>query len=661
MTIHWVGNVVLMGAWLLACLQSLLPSVGYVYGNKYLTSFAHPLALAQFALVAIAYLLLIFAFVDNDFTLSYVLLNSHPALPLIYKITATWGAHEGSILLWILILNIWSLLFTFTALSSQTNPSYPPTKTDGKLTLTAPPISCPSQLASSRVLTLALLGLMSFCFLSFLIFTSNPFALATIASAPQDLNPLLQDPGLVSHPPMLYMGYVGFSVAFAMTLAALINNQLPQAWLRLTRYFVILAWGFLTLGILLGSLWAYRVLGWGGFWFWDPVENASLLPWLAGTALIHSLIVVEKSHTGYRIAIILSLICFCLSLLGTFLVRSGILISAHTFASDPKRGVLLLLFFVIFASVSFTLYYLRLAKFHQEQQVGKHNKIERSLFSRETLLLFNSGIFIVAMLTVLLGTLYPLILDALHLGAVSVGAPYFNQVMLPMNMVMMLIMGIAPFCQWQQQPVGRLLSNLVMPFILSLCISLSLMWSFNITFHAMTLLNLFLCFWILIGVLGKFKFRPSMAFAHIGFALLILGIVLSNSLSEEREVRLQIGQAVTIGPYQFFFLKSEEKDGENYRGIQAIFDVVKKKQHITYLYPEKRIYPVRDMVMTKVDIHPSIFRDLYIALGEPLSEIEWTLRIYYKPFIRFIWFGGFLMLIGTLFACLRVRSIKGYS
>lgn len=631
MIIHYLGHIVLWCALIFSFTQSAIPLWGYARQNPYALAFARPSAFLQFFCVFCAYLLLTLAFIGDEYSITYVASNSHPALPFIYKLTATWGAHEGSILLWILILNVWTIFFSF----------FTPT---------------PRLL---QTLTLSILGIISFFFLCFLIFTSDPFVIHSgidatpIKTPPLDLNPLLQDPGLVSHPPMLYMGYVGFSVAFAITIAALIINQLDSPWAKITRRFAIFAWSFLTLGIVLGSLWAYRVLGWGGFWFWDPVENASLLPWLSGTALIHALVLVEKRETAQRVTILLALVCFALSLLGTFLVRSGVLISAHTFANDPKRGLFLLLLLALIISAALVLYFIRAPRLNIPTAKNF------ALVSRESKLLLNSALLCLAMLTVLIGTLYPLIIDALHLGTISVGAPYFNIVMLPINIVVMIFMGIAPFCKWQKQDLKELMNNIWKKAVLSIVVASALLWSLSITFDLLMFVNLSLSFWIINSVISEFRLRPAMAVAHTGFALLIIGIMLSSTLGEEREVRLKVGHAVDLGPYQFFFLATQAKNGPNYRGIEATFDVIKNKHHITYLYPEKRMYPVRSMVMTKADIHPSIFRDLYIALGDPFTQEDWSLRIYYKPFIRFIWIGGLLMMLGGLVAVFnRVRPIR---
>jgi len=449
---------------------------------------------------------------------------------------------------------------------------------------------------------------------------------------------------------MLYTGYVGFAVTFALTQAALLRSELNHDWAMLARRYALAAWCFLTFGIMLGSWWAYRVLGWGGFWFWDPVENASLLPWLAGTALIHILVMSEKRNSAFNWAALLALITFSLSLLGTFLVRSGVLISAHTFANDPSRGVFLLLLLAVILTTSLAVFLLRL------KSLTAHRSAPFFLLSRETSLLTNSGLLIIAMLTILLGTIYPLIIDALHMDAISVGAPYFNMVMAPLTFLLMLFMGIGPLCQWQQQDIGALLFTLGKHLVISIVVALALLWSIADTLQPSTVVSLTLSIWIVLSVIPSFRTKPGMACAHLGFAILIVGILLTSQLSQEREVKLRPGHAVTIGPYQFFFVATSDIKGSNYRGVQAEFDVMKKDRHIVNMYPQKRIYFVRDMVMTKVDIHPGIFRDLYIALGEPLDDHSWSVRIYYKPFVRWIWAGGMIMIFGGILSMIGYRN-----
>jgi cytochrome c-type biogenesis protein CcmF len=573
----------------------------------------------------IAYVLLTIAFGINDFSIAYVAANSHPSLPLMYRLTAVWGAHEGSILLWIVILNLWTVAFSIVSEKMH----------DVTSTL-------------RNTLTLAILGCISFCFLCFILLTSNPFMATIGIQTGRDLNPLLQDPGFVIHPPMLYMGYVGFSVAYAITQAALICGNLDATWASITRKFALAAWCFLTFGIMLGSWWAYRVLGWGGFWFWDPVENASLLPWIAGTALIHVLILCEKSGTAKAWAALLAIICFALSLLGTFLVRSGVLVSVHTFATDPARGLFLLILLAILITAALAIYVARLASISTNS-----NGASFSLLSREMALLLNSALLFVAMTTILLGTLYPLVLDALRLGTISVGAPYFNMVMMPLVFIIMAAMGVGVLLPWQQQTLQKFWRIAWKKIALSIISAIILLWGITGTLQLITIISVTLSFWIILSVLNTARFYPGMALAHVGFAILIIGIMLSSLLNQEQDVRLKPGNQANVGPYVFYFINTKGIEGPNYRGVSAEFEVVKQRRHIINMYPEKRIYTVRDMVMTKVDIHPGIFRDLYIALGEPLENDFWSVRIYYKPFIRWIWFGGFIMMIGGLIAMLQ--------
>lgn len=605
-----------------ALLQSLATFWGYWRNNPFAIACARPAAWGQFICVLSAYCLLTFAFITNDFSIAYVAANSHETLPFMYRATAVWGAHEGSILLWVLILALWTFIFSLQVKDNRQDFFKP--------------------------LVLAILGLISVFFLIFLLFTSNPFQAASLGQTAQDLNPLLQDPGFIIHPPMLYMGYVGFSTAFAITVAALLQGMLDRRWIYTAKLYAIAAWCFLTFGIMLGSWWAYRVLGWGGFWFWDPVENASLLPWLAGTALIHILILVEKRGSAKAWAALLAIICFSLSLLGTFLVRSGVLISAHTFASDPSRGVFLLLLLAILLLSALTIYLLRLPAASQH--------VLFPALSRETSLIVNSALLMIAMATILLGTLYPLIVDALHLGSISVGAPYFNIVMLPLLFILMAAMGAGALCRWQGQTLREWWLTARKNGAISLLLAALLVYIFTAQFLFVTVTSLALSFWVILSVLPQCRLQPAMSLAHAGFAILIIGIVLSSTLNQEKEVRMRPGNAVRVGPYQFFFIDTQGINGSNYRGIQAEFEVLKDTRHVTSLYPEKRIYTVRDMVMTKVDIHPGIFRDLYIALGEPLAGDDWSVRIYYKPFIRWIWLGGILMMISGVIAIFTRRK-----
>lgn len=618
--IRLAGELSLVLALLACFIQGIVPLLGYFRKSPHLLAFAGPSAYAQFIFVLIAYGLLTIAFGISDFSIAYVAANSHPSLPLMYRLTAVWGSHEGSILLWIFILNIWTLVFALI---------------NKKIS------------AASSSLTLSILGLISFCFLAFLLFTSNPFIAAPELQSGNDLNPLLQDPGFVIHPPMLYTGYVGFSLAFALTLSALIQGKLDRLWARLTRQFALAAFSFLSFGIMLGSWWAYRVLGWGGFWFWDPVENASLLPWLSGTALIHVLVLAEKTNTAKTWAALLAIISFALSLLGTFLVRSGVLVSVHTFASDPTRGVFLLALLGVLITAALLVYVFRFP--------GKDQAFSPlSFLSREMALLLNSALLFICMLTVLLGTLYPLIMDALHLASISVGPPYFNKVLMPLTFIIMAFMGVGVLLHWQQASLPSML-NMTKKLLFAIASAIILLWAVTDTLDLIPIISLSLSFWIIFSLQNLLRFYPGMALAHAGFAILVIGIMLSSLLNLERNIRIKPGDTTTLGPYQFYFLHTKGVDGPNYRGIQAAFEVKKNQRHIATMLPEKRIYTVREMIMTKVDIHPGIFRDLYIALGEPLPDDFWSLRIYYKPFIRWIWFGGIIMILGGILAMFQGR------
>ncbi len=619
--IQGFGQISLWFAWFFAFCQGILPLIGFKYHNRYLSAVARPAAYAQFTFVALAYGLLTLAFLNSDFSIAYVAQNSHPLLPWMYRLTAVWGAHEGSILLWILLLSLWTLSYSFWG-------------------------------RHNRTLTLAVLGLISFAFLSFLILTSNPFLSAIGNVSGQDLNPLLQDPGFVIHPPMLYTGYVGFSVAFAITLAALIRGQCDAAWAKTTRQFALAAWCFLTFGIALGSWWAYRVLGWGGFWFWDPVENASLLPWLSGTALIHILILVEKRSQARAWAALLAIITFAMSLLGTFLVRSGVLVSAHTFASDPSRGMFLLVLLAVLMTGTLMVYVKRIPQLQNPplSLQGADLGPPAGLATRDFSLRLQSALLMVFLITILLGTLYPLLVDALQLGVISVGAPYFNTVLTPLVLVMMAIMAGGALFRWQKTPWATWCRQAVKSFLASTLLGILLLLVIVHELHFLPTLSFILSLWIIFSVANAFRTTPGMALAHTGFAIMIIGIMLSSLLAQEREARLATNDVLKVGPYQFTLLTTTGVAESNYRGIRADFLVTKDNRVITHLYPEKRIFTVRQMVMTKVDIHPGLFRDLYIALGQPFNENEWSVRIYYKPFIRFIWLGGLLMIIGGLFS-----------
>lgn len=621
--ISFFGTLSLVLALLFSLLQTILPIWGYYRHNLFANAAGRPCAWGQFAYVTGAYGLLTWAFVTNDYSIAYVAAHSHSALPLLYRIGAVWGGHEGSMLLWILFVNIWTV---FTTLNQRL-------------------------LATFR-LTLSILGGINSLFLAFLLLSSNPFIPANVYQTGQDLNPLLQDPGFVLHPPFLYAGYVGFAVTFAITVSALLCKQLNSLWASYTKPYALAAWCLLTIGITLGSWWAYRVLGWGGFWFWDPVENASIMPWLAGIALIHILRLVEKRNVAINWACLLAIITFALSLLGTFLVRSGILISVHNFATDPKRGILLLFVMMIVVATALGIYF-----FHSPK---KENKVNFSFYSKETTLLLQSVLLVTAMLTILFGTIYPLILDSLHLGRISVGAPYFNIVLLPIILLSLLTMGISSYWSWQKT-VKSYKKKILRDLCVCSLIGLILSWMINSNLDITMMLTVSLCLWVFVS-LRKSSLRVlGMQVAHTGFAVCILGIALSTSLKVERETILSINQPITVGEYEFTLLGTEAIHAKNYRGIRADIAVRKQGRYITQMQPEKRIYPVRQMVVTQTAINPSFFRDLYIALGEPLDANNWPARIYYKPFIRWIWLGALLMALGGLIALLQKKYYAGVS
>jgi cytochrome c-type biogenesis protein CcmF len=630
-----LGHFALILALALALVQTLSPlthpagDLSHKGRGETKISLVKSAALGQLFFVLFAFACLAYAFISNDFSVVYVAENSNTHLPLPYRIGAIWGAHEGSLLLWITILSIW------TAAVALFNKNLTPKFT-------------------ARVL--AILGLVSSGFLLFLLFTSNPFQrlLPNFPTDGADLNPLLQDPGLVGHPPMLYMGYVGFAVAFAFSLAALWSGKMDSAWARWARPWTIAAWCFLTLGITLGSWWAYRELGWGGWWFWDPVENASLLPWLSGTALIHSLIVTEKRETFKSWTALLAIITFSLSLIGTFLVRSGVLISVHAFANDPARGAFLLQLLAIVIGGSLLLYAARATSLKSSAYFA--------LISRETFLLSNNVLLVSITATVLLGTLYPLILDALNLGKISVGPPYFNTVFVPLMVPLLFFMGIGPLCYWYESNKVILVKQLLYPFVLAIILSASLLLVCTDKLPILVWLGLFLAFWIMlttiISVLTQKKKwtrqRWGMIVAHMGIAVCVIGITLTTHYQLSRDVRMQPGDQVTLGLYNFQFLGVNNLQGPNYSGTNGEFLITKDHKFINLLHAQKRLYTVEQVEMTESAIDVGLTRDLYIALGDSLNNDAWGVRIYYKPFIRFIWWGGLLMVLGGVLAIRRV-------
>src|SRR5213080_3796297 len=632
-----IGQFALIMALLLALTQATLPLIGAARGNRSWIAVAIPAGQAQFIFVAIAFCCLGYSFITNDFSVLNVATNSNSQLPLHYRLAATWGSHEGSLLLWTLMLSLWTVA---VSLFSR---------------------HLPEEMVA-RVLSV--MGIVSCGFLLFMLLTSNPFT--RVLPAPpdgRDLNPLLQDPAMVAHPPMLYMGYVGFSVAFAFAISALISGRLDATWARWSRPWTTVAWMFLTCGIALGSFWAYYELGWGGWWFWDPVENASFMPWLVGTALIHSLAVTEKRGGFKSWTVLLAITAFSLSLLGTFLVRSGVLTSVHAFANDPKRGTFILGFLTLVIGGSLALYAWR------AKQVGLGSKFE--LLSRESLLLTNNVLLIVAAGSVLLGTLYPLFMDALNLGKLSVGPPYFNTVFVPLMAPAAFLIGIGPIARWKQAKLPALAVRLKWAFALSLVMAVVLPfiiggWKWRAS------LGLLLAVWIVATVLQNFWSRirsqsgatsffarvaaPSrsyygMQLAHVGVAVFIAGVTVVTSYQSERDVKMNIGDTVSVGGYQFQLKGLAQVPGPNYQAVRADIEVAKTgAAPFAVMHPEKRSFTASQNVTSETAIDRSIWRDLYLSLGDQVEDGAWTVRVYHKPLVNWIWGGALLMAIGGGFA-----------
>lgn len=633
-----LGHLALILALCMAAVQATLPLIGAWRGDRQWMSLAQPAAWGQFAFLAFAFGCLTYAFMVDDFSVSYVASNSNSALPWYYKFSAVWGAHEGSLLLWALILGGWT--FAVSVFSRQL-----------------------PEVMLARVL--AVMGMISIGFLSFLIITSNPFnrLLPNMPADGNDLNPLLQDFGLIVHPPMLYMGYVGFSVAFAFAIAALLGGRLDAAWARWSRPWTIIAWAFLSVGIVLGSWWAYYELGWGGWWFWDPVENASFMPWLVGTALIHSLAVTEKRGVFKSWTVLLAIAAFSLSLLGTFLVRSGVLTSVHAFASDPERGVFILIFLLMVVGGSLALFAVRAPVV--KSQVGF------ALWSRETLLLVNNLVLVVAASMILLGTLYPLVLDAISGAKLSVGPPYFNALFVPLMALLMVVMAVGVLVRWKDTPMKWLLGMLGPVLIGSLMLGMLGAFIYG-DFHWAVLAVFALAAWVVLAgardLLDKTRHKGlikgarsltrsywGMQLAHAGIAVCALGVVLSSQYSAERDLRLAPGESVELGGYRFVFEGAAHHEGPNFTSDKGTVRVLDGDREISVLHPEKRLYTVQQSMMTEAGIDAGLTRDLYVALGEPLGDGAWAVRVHVKPFVRWIWLGGLLMGLGGVLAAFDPR------
>ena len=634
-----LGHIALIISLLLAIVQSIVPLVG---AQKRITPWmmlARPVARAQFSFILISYIALTYTFLTHDFTVQYAANNSNSQLPTIYLISGVWGAHEGSLLLWGLILSVWTLAVTYFSKSVP-------------------------EVMVARVISI--LGMVSVGFILFMLMTSNPFE--RVIPAPmegRDLNPLLQDIGLAIHPPMLYMGYVGFAVPFAFAIAAMLGGQLDAAWARWSRPWTNVAWLFLTLGIALGSWWAYYELGWGGWWFWDPVENASFMPWLVGTALMHSLAVTEKRAAFKAWTVLLAIFTFSLSLLGTFLVRSGVLTSVHAFASDPERGVFILAFLVVVVGSSLALYAWRANSIR--------SRVHFEIISRETALLVNNVILVVAAASVLLGTLYPLILDALELGKISVGPPYFNSVFIPLTAPLVLLLGFGIMIRWKQDTLANLLPKLILPAILSLVAGITFVLVMTPEFNYQAVLGMVLAFWVVLSSITDLRARLvggrrfwslprayfGMLLGHIGIAVFVVGITLVSLYSTEEDVRMQHGDVVELGGYEFKFKGVDEVEGPNYVAAQGHVEVTEPGGNQILLEPQKRVYLVQKNPMTEAAIDAGLTRDLFIALGEKLDEQgAWSVRVYHKPYIRWIWLGALIMSIGGLLSASDQRYRK---
>ena len=622
-----LGQISLLIALALSVIQAVFPLLGAQRGVTRWMLLAYPAARLQLLFIFISFALLTYSFLTHDFSVSYVWQNSNTSLPTQYLFSAVWGGHEGSLLLWALVLSIWT---TAVTLFSRSIPL----------------------VVISRVI--GVLGLVAVGFLLFLLLTSNPFDRLPIPpdNVGRDLNPLLQDFGLIIHPPMLYMGYVGFSVPFAFAIAAMLGGRLDAAWARWSRPWTNLAWLCLSIGITLGSWWAYYELGWGGWWFWDPVENASFMPWLVGTALMHSLAVTEKRGAFKAWTVLLAIFTFSLSLLGTFLVRSGVLTSVHAFASDPERGVFILMFLMAVVGGSLTLYAVR------ANQVKSSVRFE--LISRETGLLLNNVLLVVAAASILLGTLYPLAVDALDLGKISVGPPYFNSVFIPLTAPLAVLVGIGAIARWKRDTFAHLWPRLRIAAILALVLGIAAAVVLAPYFVWQAALGIVLALWVVGSTLvairerlqphGNWRQIPrgfwGMVLGHFGIAVFIVGVTLTSIYSTEKDVRLVPGETYEMGGYSFEFRGVEETKGPNYTAYRGHIVATRDGDPVADMHPEKRIYLVQTMPMTEAAIDPGLTRDLFVALGEDLGKGAWSLRIYHKPFVRWLWMAGVLMALG---------------
>ncbi len=639
-----LGHFALIIGLAFAICLSTIPLIGVYSNQRTLTSYAKPLTFGMFAFTAISLIILGYSFVVDDFSVRYIAGHSNSHLPYYFKISAVWGGHEGSLLLWVFSLTAWTM--AVAKFSKGIDEAF-----------------------IARVL--AVLGMIAVGFMLFTLMTSNPFdrLWPNVPAEGRDLNPLLQDVGLIIHPPMLYLGYVGFAVSFAFAIAALMCGKLDAAWARWARPWVVAAWICLTLGIALGSWWAYYELGWGGWWFWDPVENASFMPWLVGTALLHSLAVTEKRGAFRNWTVLLAIFAFSLSLLGTFLVRSGVITSVHSFAADPTRGSFILLLLAIAVGGSLTLFAFRASN------VASFSRF--SFYSRETALLLCNIILVVACVTVLLGTIYPLILDAMGLGKISVGPPYFNAVFVPIMSILFIIMGIGPLIRWKKAKQGELRKQISKPSVISIVLGALFPVLYAGEVNGLASFGMILAFWVSLVVIkdlrnqakgkqvkGKsnsYQFSKitlsqwGMTIAHLGIAVTIVGVTLVSSYEKEISVKMFPNDTVHVSGYDVTFKGIKAVKGPNYTAEQGQMEVHNNGSFVALLTPERRSYMVQTMGMTEAGIDPGLFRDVYVALGDPLPNNAWAIRVHYKPFVRWIWLGAIFMSIGGVLAMLDKR------
>ena len=631
------GHIALLIALAFACVQSFVPMLGAQTNREWLMQYARPMALGQALFLLISFVALSYCFLVDDFSVAYVANNSNSLLPQIFKFSAVWGAHEGSLLLWVLMLGLWGAA---VAMFSRTLP----------LDMVA------------RVL--AVMGMVGVGFILFTLFTSNPFdrSLPSIPTDGADLNPLLQDFGLIVHPPTLYMGYVGFSVAFSFAIAALLGGRLDAAWARWSRPWTTAAWVFLTIGISLGSWWAYYELGWGGWWFWDPVENASFMPWLVGTALIHSLAVTEKRGVFKSWTVLLAIFAFSLSLLGTFLVRSGVLTSVHAFASDPERGVFILILLGLSVGGSLTVYALK------APTVSSAGKFK--LLSRESFLLANNALLIVATLTILLGTLYPLIVDFISGEKLSVGSAWFNTMFVPLAAALTSLAGIGAMSRWKTMSGKLLLAQIASSFVLAIIVAAVFPMVYAGEMNFKVAFGMFVATLLIATTLrdvwAKSKGKISrlskltlsywgMVIAHLGVAITVIGITVVSNFSVEKALKMYPGETAVVSGYDFKFAQIGTMQGPNYSAHVGVFEISKQGELVATLHAEKRRYKVKGSMMTEAAIDAGLFRDLYVSMGEPLEDGAWAMRLQVKAYMRWVWLGSIFMALGGLLAILDKR------